>query len=73
MEVVELDYTASALWEEIKFDFKFLGTIKALAIISDKKWLEESMQAFGSIIPTITAQGFESDQVDQAIEWLQVQ
>ncbi len=73
MEIVELDYTAKAFWEELKFDFKYLGTISALAIISDKKWLEESLQAFGSIVPGISAKGFESDQVDEAIDWLQKQ
>ncbi|MEZ4792761.1 MAG: STAS/SEC14 domain-containing protein [Gelidibacter sp.] len=70
MEIAELNYTAGALWEDIKFGFKHLKAISAIAIVSDKKWLEESIEALGSVIPGITTKGFENSEVNQAIEWL---
>lgn len=73
VEISELHYTAGAMWEDVKFGFKHLKAISDIAIVSDKKWLEESMEAFGSVLPGIKAKGFDSDKMDQAIEWLQRQ
>ncbi len=70
VEITELDFTAGALWEDVKFGFKHLSAINAIAIVSDKKWLEESMETFGSIMPGIVAEGFDSDEVELAIDWL---
>ncbi|MEO6348968.1 MAG: STAS/SEC14 domain-containing protein [Aquaticitalea sp.] len=69
MEIAELNYTSGALWEDIKFGFKHLKAISAIAIVSDKKWLEKSVEALGSIIPGITTKGFENSEVNQAITW----
>jgi len=71
VEISELNYTIGALWEDIKFGFKHLKAITAIAIVTDKKWLEESLEAFGSIMPGIVAEGFESHEVEKAIEWLE--
>lgn len=70
LEVIELDYTAKALWEELKIDFKYMGDINSLAVVSDKKWLEQSVEAFGSIVPGVKAKGFEKKEIDKAIDWL---
>lgn len=71
IQIPELDFTAGALWEDIKFGFKHLEAISALAIVSDKKWIEQSMDAFGSIMPGIAAEGFEVHDIAKAIEWLE--
>ena len=38
-------WTASALWDDLKFDFKHFADIDRLAMVGDRKW-EQGMSAF---------------------------
>jgi len=62
--------TTKAMWEDLKMGFNYLGTIKAIAVISDKEWLEETAEVVGTIIPKLKVEGFEPDEHTEAVEWL---
>ncbi|AKA34291.1 STAS/SEC14 domain-containing protein [Flagellimonas lutaonensis] len=62
--------TAKAMWEDLKMGFRYLGTIKAMAVISDKDWIENVSESVGAIIPKLKVKGFETDERSEAIDWL---
>ncbi len=73
VEIKDFDYSAGAFWEDFKFSFNYLGTISALAMVTDKEWLEEGMEAFGKIWPNLKTKGFENDEWEEAVAWLKKQ
>lgn len=73
VEIDEFKYSAGALWEDFKTSFKYLGSISAMAVVTDKEWLEESMEAFGAIMPGLKTEGFDLDKRDKALQWLKKQ
>ncbi len=62
--------TAGAMWEDLKMSFNYIGSIKAMAVISDKEWVEETAEAVGKVIPKLKVEGFETDERSEAIAWL---
>ncbi len=72
-EIDELNYTVKATWEDLKTDLHYWKDIKAVAIVTDKEWLEKSMEAFGAIIPGMKVKGFELSERQEAINWLKEQ
>jgi hypothetical protein len=70
VEIDELNYTAKALWEDFKTGLHYWGDIKMAAIVTDKKWLEKSLETFGLIIPGIKTKGFELQERQKALDWL---
>jgi hypothetical protein len=62
-------YSPGALWADTKLWAKHLKAWKKVAIVSDADWLENSVEAFGRLVPG-QVKVFESDDVDDAKEWL---
>jgi hypothetical protein len=63
-------WTAGALWEDIKFDFKHFSHIEKLAIVGETKW-EHGMAVFCKPFTTATVKYFDSAQLDAARDWIQ--
>jgi hypothetical protein len=73
VEIDELNYTAKAMWEDFKVGLHYWRDIKTVAIVTDKEWLEKSIEAFSLIIPEMKTKGFELSERQKALEWLKNQ
>jgi hypothetical protein len=73
VEIDELNYTAKAMWADFKTGLHYWRDIKSVAIVTDKEWLEKSIEAFGAIIPGMKTKGFELDERQEALQWLKNQ
>jgi hypothetical protein len=62
-------YSPGAVWQDTKLFGKHLKGWKRVAIVSDADWLENMVKAFGWMMPG-EIKVFESDDVDDAKEWL---
>jgi hypothetical protein len=62
-------YEPGAMWADTKLWAKHMKGWKRIAIVSDADWLENSIKAFGWMMPG-KVKVFESDDVDDAKEWL---
>ena len=63
-------WTAGALWEDMKFDFKHWKDIERLAIIGESKW-EKGMATFCKPFTTAKVKYFEHAQIGEAQSWLE--
>jgi len=63
-------WTAGAMWEDIKFDFKHWRDIERLAIVGESKW-EHGMAVFCKPFTTARIQYFDRDKLDEAVSWLE--
>lgn len=73
VEIDEVNYTAKAMWEDFKMGLHYWRDIKAVALVTDKEWLEKSIEAFSLIIPGMKTKGFELNERKEALEWLKKQ
>ncbi len=62
-------YSAGAMWADTKLWAGHAKRWEKIAIVSDADWLENSMKAFGWMMPG-EVEVFETDDVDDATEWL---
>ena len=62
-------YSAGALWADTKMVAGNRKAWKKVAIVSDADWLENSIKAFGWLMPG-EVKVFETDEVHDAKEWL---
>jgi hypothetical protein len=62
-------WSAGALWEDIKFDFKHFSDIERLAIVGEKKW-EQGMAAFCRPFTAAKIKYFDHSEIEQARQWL---
>ena len=62
-------YSAGALWADTKLLAGNRKGWKRVAIVSDADWLENSIKAFGWLMPG-EVKVFETDEVHDAKEWL---
>jgi hypothetical protein len=62
-------WTAGALWEDLKFDFKHWKEIERLAIVGESKW-EAGMAAFCKPFTSATIQYFDHAKLDEAQAWI---
>jgi SpoIIAA-like len=62
-------YSAGALWADTKLLAGNRKAWKRVAIVSDADWLENSIKAFGWLMPG-EVKVFETDEVHDAKEWL---
>ena len=62
-------YSAGAMWADTKLWAKNIKGWKRVAIVSDADWLENSIKVFSWMMPG-EIKVFESDDVDDAKEWL---
>jgi hypothetical protein len=63
-------WTAGALWEDLKFDFKHWKNIDRLAIVGESKW-EEGMAVFCKPFTAAKIQYFDHSKLDEAKSWLE--
>lgn len=63
-------WTASALWEDVKFDWKHFNDIERLAIVGESKW-QEGMAAFCKPFTTAKIKYFNHDQLPEARQWVE--
>lgn len=63
-------WTASALWEDIKFDLKHFSDIQRLAIVGETKW-EKGMAVFCKPFTTAKVRYFDHAQFDEAKAWIE--
>ncbi len=62
-------WTASAAWQDIKFDMKHFNHIERLAIVGDSKW-ERGMAMFCRPFTTAKLKYFDISKLDDAQEWI---
>jgi hypothetical protein len=65
-------WTAGALWEDIKFDFKHWKDIEKLAIVGESKW-EAGMAIFCKPFTRAKVQYFDQSQMKDAVTWIEVE
>ncbi|AFL81363.1 Protein of unknown function (DUF3478) [Aequorivita sublithincola DSM 14238] len=73
VEIDELQYTAKAMWEDFKDGLHYWRDIKFVALVTDKGWLEKTMEVFGAIIPGMKVKGFDLNERQEALNWLKTQ
>jgi hypothetical protein len=64
-------WTAGALWEDLKFDFKHFNHIERLAIVGESRW-QEGMATFCKPFTIAQIRYFNQDQLAQAREWIEL-
>ena len=62
-------WSASALWEDVKFDLKHFKDIERLAMIGDKSW-EKWMAGFCRPFTSASIRYFDQSEADQAQDWI---
>ncbi len=62
-------WSAGALWEDMKFDWKHFSDIDRLALVGDKKW-EAGMAVFCRPFTRAKIKYFDLADIDQAREWM---
>jgi SpoIIAA-like len=65
-------WTAGAIWEDIKFDFKHWKDIERLAIVGESKW-EAGMAVFCKPFTSAKIQYFDHAKLDDAQAWLEAE
>lgn len=63
-------WTAGALWEDIKFDFKHFNHLERLALVGETKW-EQGMAVFCKPFTTAKIRYFDHTKADEAKAWLE--
>lgn len=62
-------WSAGALWEDLKFDFKHYGDIERLAVIGDERWQSDTA-AFTMPFTQAEVRYFPSEQDRTARRWI---
>jgi len=62
-------WTAGAMWEDLKFDFKHFRDIERLAIVGEAKW-EEGMATFCKPFTSAKIRYFDHARLDEAKDWV---
>jgi hypothetical protein len=62
-------WTAGAMWEDLKFDFKHWRDIERLAIVGESKW-EKGMAVFCKPFTAATIRYFDHAELPDAENWL---
>lgn len=73
VEIDDLDYTAHAMWEDLKTGLHYWRDFNFVALVTDKKWLDKSLEAFGAVIPGLKIKGFDLEERQRALDWLESQ
>jgi hypothetical protein len=63
-------WSASGLWEDIKFDVKHFNDVEKVAMVGEKKW-EKGMAIVCKPFTTATVRFFERSELDSARQWLE--
>jgi len=63
-------WSGTALWDDIKFDFKHFGDIDRLAMVGENTW-EKGMSMFCKPFTSAEIRYFEKSRIEEARSWLQ--
>ena len=63
-------WDATALWDDLKFDFKHFNDIERLGLVGDAKW-EKGMSVFCRPFTSAEIKFFTPDQLDAARSWVE--
>lgn len=63
-------WTASALWEDLKFDWKHFSDIERLAMVGESKW-QAGMATFCKPFTTAEIKYFNHDHLAEARQWIE--
>ena len=63
-------WTAGALWEDIKFDFKHFNDLEKLALVGETRW-QEGMALFCKPFTTAKIRYFDHTKAAEAKAWLE--
>ena len=63
-------WTAGAMWEDLKFDFKHWKDVERLAIVGESKW-EKGMAVFCKPFTSAKIQYFDHTKLSEATTWLE--
>ena len=62
-------WTLSALWEDLKFDYRHISDIERIAFVGDSRW-EAGMAAFCKPFTKATVRYFDVAETSKATEWI---
>lgn len=62
-------WTAGALWEDVKFDYKHFGNIERLALVGESRW-HAGMAAFCKPFTKAEVRYFDCSEFEQAHDWI---
>ena len=63
-------WSAGALWEDIKLDWKHYSDIERVAFVGDKRW-QKGMSIFCKPFTTAKIRYFELSDLASALEWIE--
>lgn len=63
-------FTMGAAWDDMQIGLKYFRDWKKVAFVSDKKWMNHTVSAFGFLIPG-HVRTFSNKKLDDAVKWLQ--
>ena len=73
IEIEDLDYSADALWEDLRTGLHYWRYFNFVALVTDKKWLDTTIETFATVIPGLKVKGFGLNERQKAIAWLESQ
>jgi hypothetical protein len=62
-------WQGTALWDDIKMDFKHFSDIEKIAMVGEKQW-EKSMSAFCKPFTTAKIRYFDVSELEDAKKWI---
>ena len=62
-------WTAGAMWEDIKFDFRHFSDIERIAVVGENRW-EKGMTLFFKPFTAAIVRYFDNTSLDKAEDWI---
>jgi hypothetical protein len=62
-------WQGTALWDDLKVDFKHFSDIEKIAMVGEAKW-EKTMSMFCKPFTTATVRHFDVSQIEDAKQWI---
>ena len=73
VQIEDLDYSAHAIWEDLKIGLHYWRDFNFVAIVTDKKWVDTTIEALSTVIPGLKVKGFRLEERQKALDWLKTQ
>lgn len=62
-------FNFDALKDDIEVGLKYFANWEKIAFVSDKKWMNHTVKAFGFLVPA-QVRTYKNDEIPEAIKWL---
>ena len=62
-------WTAGAMWEDLKFDFRHFNDIERIAVVGEDRW-EKGMTMFFKPFTAATVRYFDNHRLEEAQNWI---